>query len=260
MTDILSADGINKYLKHSDVINIEILDCVSSTNKLLKETAAQDNEGKVIIALEQTAGRGRFLRKFYSPNGCGIYMSILLKPKISAHKAVLITAAAAAAVADSAEYLTEKKTGIKWVNDVLIDHKKVCGILTEGSVNTDTGDFNWAVLGIGINAYMPDGGYPDDIKDIASAVFEKKEQDFKNRLAAQVLDRFWDYYLSLEEKTFLDSYKKRSFILGKPITVIKNENSTPAKAIDIDDNCRLLVEYQNGQREYLSSGEISIRI
>lgn len=260
MQDIISKDGIKKYLKNIDIFDIHIFDSVSSTNAVLKEVASSAKEGTVIIALNQTAGRGRFGRKFYSPDDCGIYMSILLKPKFSAKDTVMITAAAASAVADSAESLSGKNTYIKWVNDVLIDNRKMCGILTEGNINLENGGFNWAILGIGINAYLPQNGYPEEIKDIATAVFDNEQEDLKNRLIAKVLDSFWVYYISLKDKTFLDSYKKRSFILGKEIRVIKNEISTPARALEIDDDCRLLVEYKTGEREYLSSGEISIKL
>ena len=260
MQDILSLNGIKRYLKNSDNYNITILDSVSSTNAFLKQTAFSDNEGKVIIALSQTEGRGRFKRHFHSPENCGIYMSILLKPKIPAENAVLITAAAACAVAEAAEDLSGRKADIKWVNDVLIENKKICGILTEGSIDVNSGNLNWAVLGIGINAYLPENGYPEEIKNIAESVFDTEKEDLKNQLTANILDRFWNYYLSLEEKTFLEAYKKRSFFLGNQINVIKNDISVPAKALDIDDNCHLLVEYQNGEREYLSSGEISIKL
>jgi len=260
MQDIISKDGIKKYLKATDVFDIHIFDSVSSTNAILKEDASSAKEGSVIIALNQTSGRGRFQRKFYSPNDCGIYMSILLKPKMPAENAVLITAAAACAVAEVAEDLSGRKADIKWVNDVLIENKKICGILTEGSIDINSGNLNWAILGIGINAYKPKEGYPEEIKDIAGAVLKEEKEDFKNRLIAKVLDNFWDYYLSLEDKTFLESYKKRSFFLGKEINVIKNEISLPAKALELDDDCRLLVEYKTGEREYLSSGEISIKL
>ena len=260
MEDIISKDGIKKHLKNSDAYNITILNTVSSTNAHLKETAFSDNEGNVIIALSQTSGRGRFSRIFHSPEGCGIYMSILLKPKMPAENAVLITAAAACAVAEASEKLSGKKADIKWVNDVLIENKKICGILTEGSIDVNSGNLNWVVLGIGINAYKPKDGYPEEIKDIAGAVFDEEKEDLRNQLTASVLDVFWDYYISLKDKTFLDSYKNRSIVLGKQISVIKNDIFLPAKALELNDNCQLLVEYKTGEREYLSSGEISIKL
>lgn len=256
----LSAAKIKKFLKNDTYINITVLDSTDSTNKYLKEKAvSRAVEGEAVIADTQTGGRGRFARKFHSPRGCGIYMSILLKPQIPASEAVLITSAAAVAVAEACEALCGKKAQIKWVNDVYIDYKKVCGILTEGSIKPD-GCFDWAVLGIGINAFSPDGGFNDEIKDIAGAVFDKKEENLRNRLIAEVINRFFEYYKELDKKTFLESYRKRSCVTGKEITVIKNEEKTKAVAVSIDNDCRLLVEYEDKTQEYLSSGEISIKL
>lgn len=256
----LSAERIKKLLKNDTYINITVLDSVDSTNKYLKEKAILgEMEGSIVIADCQTGGRGRFTRKFFSPGGCGIYMSILLKPCFPAKDAVLITAAAAVAVAEACEFLSGKKAEIKWVNDVYIDKKKVCGILTEGAVKPD-GCFDYAVLGIGINAFAPDTGFDKEIKDIAGAVFDKKEENLRNRLAAEVINRFFVYYKELDKKTFLERYREKSFVTGKEITVIKNGQMQKAVARSIDDGCRLEVEYEDKTKEYLSSGEISIKM
>lgn len=258
MVDILSEKGIKKYLKNPEMFDISVMDTVTSTNALLKEYTFA-SEGKIIIADSQSMGRGRFARKFYSPESCGIYMSILLKPTLPPENAVLITAAAAAAVSVACERLTNKNTQIKWVNDVLIEGKKVCGILTEGGIDIKTGNFDWAVVGIGINAYEPENGFDDEIKDRAGAVFADRAPERRNRLAAEIINRFWDFYKNLGNKTFFETYKSRMSAIGHQIEVIRGENKKTACCLDLDSECRLLVEYQNGEREYLSSGEISIR-
>lgn len=250
---------IEKNLKNSK-IRIEYFDTLTSTNALLKEKAKTEKEGLLIIAEGQTAGRGRFSRRFYSPENSGIYMSLLLKPKLIGFNATFITTACAVAVARAAENLSGKKTQIKWVNDVLIGGKKICGILTEGSFNPENGAPEYIVLGIGINAFTPKNGFEKEIKEIAGGVFENSDISLKAKLTAEVINIFMDYYDNLSDKAFLEDYRKRSFILGKNITVIKGQTKTPAKAISIDDDCRLLVEYENLSQEYLSSGEISIRV
>ncbi len=256
----LSAEKITENIRDNTYINITVLKSVDSTNKYLKAKAVEGaKEGAVIIADAQTGGRGRFTRKFHSPSGCGIYMSILLKPQMPAGNAVLITSAAAVAVAEAIETLCGKDAKIKWVNDVYVDSKKVCGILTEGVIKPD-GDFDWAVLGIGINAFEPENGFDAEIKDIAGAVFDEYRENLRNRLIAEVINRFFRYYNKLEKKTFLDEYRKRSFVLGEIVDVVKNEENRKAKALDIDDDCRLLVEYEDKSKEFLSSGEISIRL
>ena len=256
----LSAEKIKEFSSFSKDINITVLETVNSTNKYLKQKAVSGAlEGEIVIADSQTGGRGRFDRKFFSPSDCGIYMSMLLKPVFPASDAVLITAAAAVAVADACEALCDKKAEIKWVNDIYIDKRKVCGILTEGAVNSK-GGFDWAVLGIGINAFLPDGGFDSEISEIAGAVFDKKAENLRNRLCAEVIDRFFKFYKELDKKTFLEVYRERSLVIGREITVIKNEKSEKALALDIDDNCRLLVEFEDNSQGFLSSGEISIKL
>lgn len=261
-TDILSACGINDFLGgQAKKYDISVLGTVTSTNALIKAEAAKNApEGRIIIAAEQTAGRGRFGRSFFSPTGSGLYISILLRPKLPVTAAVSVTAAAAAAVAESVETVSGKKARIKWVNDVLTDNKKVCGILTEAALDVESGALSYAVLGIGVNVYPPKGGFPKDIKNKAGALCDKRQSGLKNRLAAEIITRFFGYYSSLTEKTYLDSYRARCIVPGKKITVLAGEKEIPALALGIDDDCRLLVRYEDGREEYLSSGEISIRL
>ena len=248
--DILQAGKINELLGPlSNALYINVERTVTSTNILLKEKAALG-----------ASGRGRFARKFYSPENSGIYMSILLRPRMPAENAVLITTAAAAAVAVAAENLSGKKTEIKWVNDVLINGKKICGILTEAALDVESGSLDYAVLGIGINAYTPSGGFPEEIKNIAGAVFEQKAADLRSRLAAEVLKSFYGFYSTLEGRGFLEEYRRRSAVIGKRISVISRDGAVFATALGIDDNCRLQVKYDDGRTAALSSGEISTKI
>lgn len=260
--DILSPAEIEKNLTTlKGKLDIEVKETVTSTNALLKEKAALGApEGTVLIALSQTAGRGRFTRKFFSPADSGIYMSILLRPRIPAESATLITTAAAVAVAEAAEKISGRKTGIKWVNDVLIDGKKICGILTEASLNIESGELDYAIPGIGLNIYEPENGFPDEIKNIAGAILEERGSGNKSRLAAAVLESFFKYYKDISERTYLNSYRERCIVLGKQINVLSSDGTRPATALDIDENCRLRVKYSDGKEEILSSGEVSIKI
>lgn len=261
-TDVLSYNGIVSAIgKNIEKYDISVLGTVTSTNSLIKAEAAKNaNEGRIIVAASQTAGRGRFGRTFFSPSDSGLYISILLRPALPVTAAVSVTAAAAAAVAEALETVSGKKTDIKWVNDVLINNKKVCGILTEAALDIESGALSYAVLGIGVNVYPPDGGFPDDIKNKAGALCEKKERGLKNRLAAEIITRFFGYYSSLAEKTYLASYRARCIVPGKRITVLSGTEEIPATALGIDGDCRLLVRYEDGREEYLSSGEISIKL
>lgn len=253
------ADKIFKNIRNKS-IHFNYYSSLPSTNTLLKEKACEGAmEGTVIIAESQTEGRGRFYRKFYSPEN-GIYMSILLRPDSIGFDATLLTTAAAVAVARAAESLSGKEAKIKWVNDVLINSKKICGILTEGAINPTDGKPEYVIVGIGINAFVPENGFDEEIKDIAGAVFSTFNPDLKAKLTAEVINIFMEYYADLKKKAFLEEYRKKSAVIGKKITVFKNCSEFYATAVDIDDNCRLLVEYPDKTQEYLSSGEISIKL
>lgn len=261
INDVLSKSEIENFIGPlAEKLDITVKQTVTSTNAVLKENAAALKEGAILIAAEQTSGRGRFARKFYSPDGSGIYMSIFLRPQLAAENSVLITTAAAVAVAKAAEELSGRKAGIKWVNDVLMDGKKICGILTEAALDIESGKLDYAVLGIGLNAYEPDGGFPDEIKNIAGAIFDEKNNSLKNQLAAKIITYFFEFYSSLEKRSFLEAYKEKSIVIGKKILVISGDKKIPATAIGIDENCRLEVCYENGKKDILSSGEISTKL
>lgn len=263
--DILSPQSVEKYLgAESDFkdFKIEVKSRVTSTNTVLKEYAASGApHGTVLIAEEQSGGRGRRGNKrFSSPRGTGLYMSILLRPNISTDDAMLLTSAAAVAVAESVEELTGRETQIKWVNDVLCGGKKICGILTEASFDLESGALDYAVVGIGVNITEPEGGFSDEIKDVAGAIFEKNPpSDARSALAAAILTNFKKYYETLGERAFLEGYKSRSCVVGKDITIIQGDRVRQAVALGIDDECRLRVRCGD-EEELLSSGEISIRV
>ncbi|MCI9126360.1 MAG: biotin--[acetyl-CoA-carboxylase] ligase [Eubacterium sp.] len=260
-SDILSSFSISQYLKTK--LDIHVYPIVSSTNTVLKEMAEQGaDEGTVVIAEEQSAGKGRMGKSFYSPSKTGIYVSILLRPTISAEESLFLTTSAAVATARAIEDVSDKTAEIKWVNDVYIDNKKVCGILTEGAFNVETGHLDYAIVGIGVNVCFPENGFPKEIQNIATAVFDKQTDSTNKRsmLIAHLLDYFMEYYNELDSKKHVKEYINRSMILGKEIVMIESKKTIPATAIDIDKKCRLKVKLEDGSTKWLSSGEVSIRI
>lgn len=259
--DILSPSSINQYLKHP--LNISVYKTISSTNTVLKEDANNGApEGTVIISEEQTAGRGRMGKKFYSPAGTGIYLSILLRPDMPANESLFLTTSAAVATAKAIEDVSDKKAGIKWVNDIYIDSKKVCGILTEAAFNLETGKLDYAIVGIGINICFPNGGFPSDIDNIATAVFDKTSDSInkRSRLIAHLLDYLMDYYQNINKKDYVKDYIDRSILIGKDVQLIESNNTIPATVLSIDDDCRLKVQLENGSERWLTSGEVSIKL
>lgn len=261
-TDIISAQGIKKYLNPvCNNLEIEVVGSIDSTNAAVREKAINGAcEGFTIIANMQTNGKGRRGRTFYSPANTGIYLSILLRPSdCTAAEVVNLTTIAAVAVCEAIEAESDKQAEIKWVNDIYISDKKVCGILTEASINLEDDFPEYVILGIGINVSLPENGFPDDLKNIAGTIFTKSQSDGKNRLASEFLNRFMNYYSDFPNSNYIDEYRKRSLVIGKNIQVDFAGTCKNAKAINIDDHCRLIVEYEDKKTECLSSGEISIK-
>lgn len=261
-TDILSAQGIKKYLTHPEIFDITVLPVTESTNLDVREKAnAGAPEGTFVVSNEQTKGRGRRQRSFYSPAKTGLYMSLLLRPEENLmQQTTNITTMAAVAMCEAMEKVSGKHAVIKWVNDIFLDGKKLCGILTEASFNMENARVEYAVLGIGTNVYEPEGGFPAELKDVATALFSSPQKDAKNRLAAEFLRHFMPYYQDPTGSDYVDAYRKRCFVLGKEIMVLRGTQKREATALDVDEHCHLLVRYNDGEEEALSSGEISIRL
>ena len=188
-------------------------------------------------------------------------MSLLLRPQsFSDKQAVRITTMAAVAICEAIEAVSEVEAKIKWVNDIFVDGKKVCGILTEGSFDLESGKLDYAVLGAGINVYEPEGGFPEDIQSIAGAIFKNQQKDVKNRLISEFLNRFFKYYKSSDYSEYVSSYRERSMVIGKDVVCILGDSKKNAKVLDIDDDCHLIVKYEDGTVESYSSGEISVKV
>lgn len=260
-SDVLSQEGVQKYLK-TEGLRLQVYRSISSTNTVLKSMAEDGaEEGLCLLAGEQTAGRGRRGRSFYSPPDSGIYMSVLLRPSLQAVDATAITACAAVAVAEAIESLAPVAAEIKWVNDVYVDGRKVCGILTEASLDCENGQVNYLIVGIGINTRIPAGDFPTELRNIAGAAFGAQEiPALRCRLAAGVLDRLMEYYRNLTEKKWAEAYRRRSFVLGREINILApGKEPEPAVALDIDPDFALIVRTESGVLRRLNSGEVSIR-
>ncbi|MBQ8503335.1 MAG: biotin--[Clostridia bacterium] len=255
------ADEIYKYLsENAKNIRIDTVYEIGSTNDEMKKRAASgEDEIAVLIAEHQTAGKGRRGRSFYSPEGTGIYMSILLRPDYPPEECTLLTTMAASSVARAIEGVTGARAQIKWVNDIFLNEKKVAGILTEVAVAPDRQKLSWAVVGIGINLESPEKGFPEELKEIAGSLLEEKEKGVKNRLIAEIINNFTADYQSFSERKYLRDYRDRLFFLNEEITVIEGDRTYKATAIDIDSMCHLKVRLHDGSEKLLFGGEISIR-
>lgn len=260
--DVLSADGIRRHLRHQEIRPL-VYPSVSSTNTLLKTMASENApEGTAVIAAEQSGGRGRLGRSFFSPSGSGLYLSLLLRPECTAAEAVRLTACAAVAAAEAAEELSGRPAGIKWVNDVIMGGKKVCGILTEAGMDLESGRLSYVIVGIGMNLREPENGFPEEIRSVAGAVFGGEPvPDLRNRLAAQVLDRLTGYAENPGSPALFEAYRKRSFVLGKEIMILSpGKAPVRAAAEGLNRDFSLRVRTEDGSVSSISSGEISIRL
>ncbi len=242
------------------MINIIYKKETNSTNTDAKELAKNGaSEGTVVIADRQTAGRGRVGKSFFSPDATGLYYSLILRPQFSLEEITFITSAAAVSAVRAIEGVLGIRCGIKWVNDLYLEGKKVCGILCEATPDF-YGGAEYVILGIGINLLPPEGGFPEDIKNVAGAVLSECEniRDVKMSLANSITEIFFEYFRDFESHSFVKEYQKFSVMDGNPITVLGN---TPynATALFVDDECRLHIKKESGERAVLSSGEVSIK-
>lgn len=251
--DILSESGIRAHL--DEECAVKVFSSIDSTNSEAKRTIDTFQGDAILASCEQTAGRGRRGRSFYSPNGGGLYFSCVLHPDVSLSDATAITSAAAVAVCESIAEITSRSPKIKWVNDLFIDGKKVCGILTEAVSDFESGRVQAVIVGIGIN--LTTEIFPEEIRDIAASVGVSVN---KNALIASIFKRLKALCATLPDKSFMELYRDYSLVLGRDINFERNQVKYKAKAVAINDDGSLEVVTENGEKMLLNSGEISIKL
>lgn len=248
--DILSSAGINTFLQGK--WHIRVLESVDSTNSEVRRLAQGGAPDKTVVAAEkQTGGKGRRGKSFFSPPGTGLYFSALLRPRMSLTDATQVTCRVAVAVARAIQKFTSEPVRIKWVNDIYIGEKKVCGILSEAASDLESGNVEFIVVGIGVNVATRD--FPEELKTIAASIPGKAN---RNQLMAEILN---EMERTLSEDC-MEEYKKRSCVLGRRIEIIYTDKKEAATAVDIDREGRLLVRDSYGNLKLLCSGEISIKM
>ena len=213
--------------------------------------------GTLIVADEQTNGRGRMGKSFFSPKS-GIYMSVCLCKSIERMQDVMvITPAAAVAVRSAIAKLTGIDAKIKWVNDIYIDKKKVCGILTQADIDFESGKAGTFIVGIGINFVEQD--FPDEIKQRACALFTGQPTITRSRLIGEIYRNLIKLTDDLTDRRFMLSYKQHSLVMNREISYTYNGEDKSGKVIDIDGDGGLVVQENGGGIRNLTCGEISIR-
>ncbi|MDK2811588.1 MAG: BirA family transcriptional regulator [Petroclostridium sp.] len=242
---------------------IVYFDTVTSTNTIAKEIAAEGcQDGTVVIADQQTAGKGRLGRNWDSPPHTGIWMSIVLRPDIIPAQAPFITILAALAVARSLEQVTQVSPGIKWPNDIVLDKRKVCGILTEMSAEIER--VNYIVVGIGINVNTDIEDFPAGLQKTAASVKMITGQAVDRKsLVVKILENFEEVYTGAKDmnvrSSLMDEYRKYSLTLGSKVKAVYQTQEIEGTAVEITDNGELIIETEDGVRQTIFSGEVSVR-
>lgn len=258
--DILSKTVLHSLLNEKPEI-LEVHSQVGSTNDEAKKLINEKSVNKgILLAEEQTKGRGRLGRQFYSPSQTGLYMSLIYKNNQQAD-AASITTAAAVAVCKAIETLTHNQPAIKWVNDIFLDGHKICGILTEGVINFETGTIDSIIVGIGINV-KESNTVPKEFRSIIGSLYSNEETASitRNQLAAEIINQLDYIYQNLDSIDYLEEYRKRCFVLGQPVSFTDKQQDMHGIARSIDDEGGLVVELADGEMKTLRYGEISIRL
>ena len=260
--NILSVAGMLPYLKDENYASkVRVYKASESTNKTAKEMAINGHEhGTVVIADTQTSGKGRYGKNFYSPPGKGLYMSFIFRTENLRFKnPFLITAAAAVSVCAAIETVSGKKPKIKWINDILLDDKKICGILTEAMTDLESGNIEWIIVGVGVNVNNSAEDFPAELRQIAGSIYPRESvAAARNRLAAEIINRCLSLKTWLEDENVYNEYKERSVLLGHRITITNPNETYECTAMDIDINGHLVVKKDNGETSALSSGKVSV--
>ena len=242
---------------------IHWFDTVDSTNNLAKQLAQQGApHGTVLIADRQTNGRGRMGRSFSSPCGKGIYLSVILRPPCPAQELMHLTCAVAEAMCNAVENAAGLRPGVKWINDLIVRGKKLGGILTELSVDPESGLARHAIIGIGINCSQAQEDFPSEIRDIAISLDTATgKQTPRHLLAAEMILSLqkMDAKLFSHRDATMAAYRKDCITLGHEVVLLGTEESRSATAVDIDRDGALLVRFPDGTVRTVCSGEVSVR-
>lgn len=240
---------------------LDYFPCLDSTNTYLKEVAGKDApHGTVAVADRQTAGKGRLGRSWSSPTGSSVYISYLLRPDIAPTHASMLTIVAALATARAVEEITGLVTGIKWPNDIVINKRKICGILTEMSADMDR--IEYVVIGIGVNVNMTQ--FEEEIADRATSLrIEGGKSVSRSQLIVKMLSYFEAYYeqfVKTEDlSAMLDDYNERLVNRGREVKIVERQREWQAVAMEINQDGELLVKLSDGTVKKVMSGEVSVR-
>ena len=257
-SDRLSEEGIRVHIpERYNNCPIIVMEATDSTNTQAKKLVLNNAvHGTLVLAEEQTAGRGRYGKSFYSPREAGLYMSIILEPDKNVSDPQMITIAAAVAVCRAIEKLSDARPQIKWVNDIYLNGKKICGILTEAVTDFESGSIESIVVGIGVDCSVTEEILPQELIGIVGSL--GVEEVSRNHLAAEIAAGVLDSFNNLANREIIEEYRKRSLMYGREISFFRGDDRIYATVTGINDAGNLLVRLKSGDDLVLNSGEVSI--
>lgn len=261
--DKLTTGELLAFLPEERMEHVLCLDTVDSTNRRLRELAYDGApDGQVVLANEQTQGRGRFGRGFLSPRDKGIYLSILLRPEGTPAGTTAITAWAAVAVQRAVRKVCGVNAAIKWVNDLVLNGRKLCGILTEMSVESESGQIQYVIVGVGVNVNEEKSEFPEEIRGVAASLYAETGVRFRRApLAAEIIRELDNLRAAWPhgKDAYLTAYRAGNITIGREVLVRKGEHVFPGVTVAINDDFSLAVRYEDGRIENLTGGEVQVR-
>jgi BirA family biotin operon repressor/biotin-[acetyl-CoA-carboxylase] ligase len=256
----LSLEAIKIKLKGHIGKNILFLEKVGSTNTLAIDIAEKSNEGTVVLADSQERGRGRLGRTWISPPGTNIYMSVIIKPALGTENVTLITIMAAVSCAIALRRLTGLDITIKWPNDLVLNNKKLGGILTELKIYEKKIIF--AIIGIGINVNVDVDVFPEEVRQIATSLRKETGKVYsRTEIVAEILNEidYWHNFLNEnDKKTLISKWQRLASTLGREVMVIVNRETYRGLAESIDNQGMLMLRLPSGELKRISTGDLKV--
>ena len=243
---------------------IDCFDTIDSTNAYLKRIALDGApDGTVAIAAEQTGGRGRRGRSFQSAAGKGVYLSVLLRPAFSPQQLLPLTGLTAAAMCRAVERASGAQAQIKWTNDLVLNGKKLCGILTELSLEGESGALQYVIVGIGVNVSQTEQDFDGEVAQIATSLLRETGRNVpRARLAAAMIEELDALYAAMQAGgtgDYLAEYRRRCVTIGREVQLLWQDAREKVRALDVDEEFGLVVQRENGAVETIRTGEVSVR-
>ena len=238
---------------------LEYFETIDSTNSYLKRSAVDGAPDRAVaVANAQSAGRGRMGRTFQSPVGKGLYLSVLLRPAVSADSLMCATGMAAVAAARAVEKVCGARPAVKWTNDLVLAGRKLCGILAETAM---LGSETALIIGVGVNVHHGREDFDGEVAEIATSLAAEGFDADRSALAAALIEELYRLGDALggDISACVDEYRKRCVTIGQEVRLMWTEGQERALALDIDERFGLVVRHENGEVSTIRTGEVSVR-